>query len=122
MVWRTAISTVGRPFQPTVGMRTAVLADGRPGGPTRPFAGRLTATPTTRRSGRPAVGMAVRQSRLLGGVAIRQRMAVADICLDIGQPWEQYLRGTVNYHQDNWTKLLPLAEFAYINTIQGSTQ
>jgi hypothetical protein len=27
---------------------------------------------------------------------------------------------TINYHQDNWTELLPLVEFAYKNTIQGS--
>jgi hypothetical protein len=35
---------------------------------------------------------------------------------------KQYLRCTINYHQDNCTELLPLAEFAYNNTIQGSTQ
>jgi hypothetical protein len=40
----------------------------------------------------------------------------------INQVLEQYLRCTINYHQDNWTELLPLAEFAYNNTIQGSTQ
>ena len=28
---------------------------------------------------------------------------------------EQYLRAYVNYQQDNWTELLPLAEFAYNN-------
>jgi hypothetical protein len=40
----------------------------------------------------------------------------------INQVLEQYLHCTINYHQDNWTELLPLAEFAYNNTIQGSTQ
>jgi hypothetical protein len=38
----------------------------------------------------------------------------------INQVLEQYLHCTINYHQDNWTKLLPLTEFAYNNTIQGS--
>jgi hypothetical protein len=40
----------------------------------------------------------------------------------VNQVLEQYLHCTINYHQDNWTELLPLAEFAYNNTIQGSTQ
>jgi hypothetical protein len=40
----------------------------------------------------------------------------------INQMMEQYVRCTINYHQDNWTKLLPLAEFVYNNTIQGFTQ
>ena len=40
----------------------------------------------------------------------------------INQVLEQYLRCTINYHQDNWAELLSLAEFAYNNTIQGSTQ
>ena len=31
---------------------------------------------------------------------------------------EQYLRAYVNYQQDNWTELLPLAEFAYNNSKQ----
>ena len=35
---------------------------------------------------------------------------------------EQYLRCTINYHQDNWVDLLSLAEFVYNNTLQGSTQ
>ena len=40
----------------------------------------------------------------------------------VNQVLEQYLRCTINYHQDNWTDLLSLAEVAYNNTIQGSTQ
>jgi transposase InsO family protein len=40
----------------------------------------------------------------------------------INQVLEQYLCCTINYHQDNWTELLPLVEFVYNNTIQGSTQ
>ena len=40
----------------------------------------------------------------------------------VNQVLEQYLRCTINYHQDNWVELLPLAEFAYNNTLQGSTQ
>jgi len=31
---------------------------------------------------------------------------------------EQYLRAYVNYQQDNWKALLPMAEFAYINGYQ----
>jgi hypothetical protein len=34
---------------------------------------------------------------------------------------EQYLRIYCNYEQDNWSKLLPLAEFAYNNTPHSST-
>jgi transposase InsO family protein len=40
----------------------------------------------------------------------------------VNQVMEQYLCCTINYHQDKWTELLPLAEFAYNNTFQGSTQ
>ena len=40
----------------------------------------------------------------------------------INQVLEQYLRCSINYHQDNWVDLLPLAEFAYNNTIQDSTK
>jgi hypothetical protein len=40
----------------------------------------------------------------------------------INQVLEQYLRCTIKYHQDNWMEQLPLAKFAYNNTIQGSTQ
>ena len=31
---------------------------------------------------------------------------------------EQYLRAYVNYQQDDWTELLPYAEFAYNNSRQ----
>jgi hypothetical protein len=34
---------------------------------------------------------------------------------------EQYLRCYSNYHQDNWSSLLPLAEFCYNNTVHSST-
>ena len=40
----------------------------------------------------------------------------------VNQVLEQYLRCSINYHQDNWIDLLPLAEFAYNNTIQDSTK
>jgi len=33
---------------------------------------------------------------------------------------EQYLRAYVNYQQDNWKELLPMAEFAYMNGYQES--
>ena len=32
------------------------------------------------------------------------------------------MRCTINYQQDNWTSLLPLAEFAYNNSTHASTQ
>src|SRR5882724_2291668 len=34
---------------------------------------------------------------------------------------EQYLRVYCNYQQDNWSELLPLAEFAYNNTPSATT-
>jgi len=38
------------------------------------------------------------------------------------QTMEKYLRAFCNYEQDNWVELLPLAEFAYNNTIHTSTR
>lgn len=35
---------------------------------------------------------------------------------------EQYLRTFMNYQQDNWVSLLPLAEFSYNNSIHSSTR
>ena len=40
----------------------------------------------------------------------------------VNQILEQYLRCSVNYQQDNWAELLPLAEFAYNNTVHSSTK
>jgi hypothetical protein len=40
----------------------------------------------------------------------------------VNQILEQYLRCTINYHQDDWKDLLPLAEFAYNNTLHSSTK
>jgi hypothetical protein len=37
------------------------------------------------------------------------------------QTMEQYLRAFCNYEQDNWVQLLPLAEFAYNNSIHHYT-
>jgi len=37
------------------------------------------------------------------------------------QTLEQYLRVYCNYQQDNWSKLLPLAEFAYNNAPSATT-
>ena len=37
------------------------------------------------------------------------------------QMLEQYLRTYVNYQQDNWARLLPMAEYAYNNAINAST-
>src|SRR5258707_8587688 len=39
----------------------------------------------------------------------------------INQVLEQYLWAYTNYQQDNWALLLPLAEFAYNNTISTTT-
>ena len=40
----------------------------------------------------------------------------------VNQELEQYLRIFVNQRQDDWTDLLPLAEFQYNNHIHSSTQ
>ena len=37
------------------------------------------------------------------------------------QTLEQYLRVYCNYQQDNWSKLLPLVEFAYNNALSATT-
>ena len=37
------------------------------------------------------------------------------------QTLEQYLWVYCNYQQDNWSKLLPLAEFAYNNALNATT-
>ena len=39
----------------------------------------------------------------------------------INQVLEQYLQAYMNYQQDNWAPLLPLAEFAYNNTASATT-
>jgi len=39
----------------------------------------------------------------------------------VNQTLEQYLRHYCTYQQDNWSELLPLAEFAYNNTPNAST-
>ena len=39
----------------------------------------------------------------------------------VNQTLEQYLRHYVSYQQDNWSTLLPLAEFAYNNAANEST-
>src|SRR5258707_7801267 len=39
----------------------------------------------------------------------------------INQVLEQYLRAYMNYQQDNWAPLLPLAEFAYNNATSTTT-
>jgi hypothetical protein len=40
----------------------------------------------------------------------------------VNQTLEQYLRVFMNFHQDNWSDLLPIAEFAYNNSINASTK
>ena len=39
----------------------------------------------------------------------------------VNQILEQYLRCSLSYQQDNWVDLLPLAEFAYNNSLHAST-
>jgi len=39
----------------------------------------------------------------------------------MNQTLEQYLCVYYNYQKDNWSKLLPLAEFAYNNTLSATT-
>ena len=39
----------------------------------------------------------------------------------VNQVLEQYLHLYVNYDQDNWATMLPLAEFAYNNASHAST-
>src|SRR5258705_608036 len=39
----------------------------------------------------------------------------------LNQVLEQYLRAYTNYQQDNWSSLLPLAEFAYNNAMNEMT-
>jgi len=36
--------------------------------------------------------------------------------------WNNIYVCTTNYHQDNWSKLLAMVEFAYNNTMHSSTQ
>lgn len=40
----------------------------------------------------------------------------------VNQVLEQYLRAFVNYQQDNWSDLIPMAEFAYNNSVHSSTK
>src|SRR5258708_202302 len=39
----------------------------------------------------------------------------------LNQVLEQYLQAYTNYQQDDWSSLLPLAEFAYNNTMNKTT-
>ena len=39
----------------------------------------------------------------------------------VNQTLEQYLRIFTNYQQDNWSSLLPLAEFSYNNALNATT-
>ena len=40
----------------------------------------------------------------------------------LNQTLEQYLRNFINYDQDNWNQLLPLAEYAYNNSVTAPTK
>jgi transposase InsO family protein len=41
---------------------------------------------------------------------------------EVNQTRESYLRTFINYDQDDWYSLLPLAEFAYNNSVTQATQ
>ena len=66
--------------------------------------------------------------RFLGLLGIKQCMSSAYHPQSDGQTertnqtLEQYLRCFVSYHQDDWYSLLPLAEFAFNNTLNASTK
>jgi len=40
----------------------------------------------------------------------------------VNQVLKQYLRCITNYHQNNWSKLLAMAEFIYNNIVHSLTQ
>ena len=40
----------------------------------------------------------------------------------LNQTLEQYLRTFINYDQDDWIQLLPLAEYAYNNSVTAPTK
>jgi hypothetical protein len=40
----------------------------------------------------------------------------------VNQTLKTYLRTFINYYQDDWYSLLPLAEFAYNNSVTQATQ
>src|SRR3954454_24480512 len=60
-------------------------------------------------------------------VGIKQRLSTAFHPQTDGQTectnqtLEQYLRVYCNFEQSNWVDLLPLAQFAYNNSVQAST-
>ena len=62
--------------------------------------------------------------QITGKLGIERRLGTAFHLQTDGQTertnaiLEQYLRAYVNYQQDNWNELLPLAEFAYNNGYQ----
>jgi len=61
------------------------------------------------------------------GLGIKQNLSTAFHPRTDGQTermngvLEQYLRNFLNYQQDNWSDLLPLAEFSYNNTVHATT-
>jgi hypothetical protein len=39
----------------------------------------------------------------------------------VNQTLEQYLRAFCNFEQDNWSEMLPIAEYAYNNSVTSAT-
>ena len=67
------------------------------------------------------------RSSLCYFLSIKRRLSTASHFQTDGQTEQQnstmeaYLRAFVNYEQDNWARLLPMAEFAYNNAKHAST-
>jgi transposase InsO family protein len=65
--------------------------------------------------------------QFLGVLGIRPRMSTSfhpqtdGQTQRINQTIEAYLRSFINYEMDNWVELLPMAEFAYNNSITQAT-
>ena len=79
-------------------------------------------------SDRGSVFMSKFWSSLCYFLSIKRRLSTAFYPQTDGQTERQnstieaYLRAFVNYKQDNWARLLPMAEFAYNNAKYASTE
>ena len=66
-------------------------------------------------------------STIFKALGINQKLSTAyHQCTDgqterVNSILEQYLRGYIDYQQTDWSTLLPIAEFAYNNTIHSTT-
>ena len=89
---------------------------------------RLHGLPSSITTDRGSIFTSKYHDALCHALRIRLRMSTAYHPQTDGQTerqnstMEQYLRAFVNFKQNNWVELLPLAEFAYNNTKHASTQ